>query len=172
MTIITFTKTLPASYLYSGSGVTTISLTGANTLNVTSKSEPIKIQYPKTKNMQNATPTDLPKNMVIDLKKITQTMRISGYLDDDTETAWNKFWKLIAMDARGGPLTLLTIGTSAPIYFPSNSIPNWPTTTPQAFIVGVSGDIVSDDTGDISAIFPAKPARIKVDIDIYLGYER
>jgi hypothetical protein len=111
--------------------------------------------------------------MVIDLKKITQTIKISGYLEDDnSETAWNKLWKLIAMQTRGGPLTLLTIGGSNPVYFPSGSPIVFPTNTPQAFVTNVTGEVNADDTGDITASHSAHPARIKVDLDIYLGYER
>jgi hypothetical protein len=174
MTSIILEKTLPTSKLYTGSGgVTTINLKSFGKLNISSKNEPLKIQIPKTKASQNTSPTDLPNNMVIDLKKITQIITLSGWLEDDTtETAWNKFWKLIAMQTRGGALTSLTIGTAVPQIFPSGSPIVWPTNTPQAFLTGVTGNIESDDTGDITASFSAKPARIKVDLDIYLGYER
>jgi hypothetical protein len=181
MTDIILVKTIPASNLYSGSGSTTINLKSFGKIDVASKNEPLKIQIPKTKTSQNASPTDLPNNMVIDLKKITQTIRCSGWLDDDaTETAWNKFWKLVAMQTRGGALYSLTIGAATPgkLIFPTangstvSTNPAWPTTTPQAFLTSISGSVESDDTGDISSSFSTKPARIKVDLDLYLGYER
>jgi hypothetical protein len=172
MTVLTLVKTLPASNYYTGSGVTTINL-NFTTMKINSKNEPLKIQIPKTKSSQNSSPTDLANNMVVDLKKITQTIVLSGWLDDDSsESAWNKFWKLVAMQTRGGPLTSLTIGTSVPIVFPNSTPVSYPTTTPQAFITSIGGDIESDDTGDITASHAAKPARIKVDLEIYLGYER
>jgi len=179
ITTITLVKTLPTSLIYTGSGVTTISLKNFEKMKFTSKNDPLKIQIPKTKSSQNTSPTDMYNNMVVDLKKITQIITINGYLDDnDTESAWNQYWKLVAMQTRGGPLTSLTIGTSDPLIFPTSDginpsvTPLYPTTTPQAFITSITGDIESDDTGDITASHDAKPARIKVDLEIYLGYER
>jgi hypothetical protein len=173
MTTITLIKTIPASYLYSGSGPTTISLQSFNKMMITSKNDQLKVQIPKTKSNQNAFPNAYFNNMVIDLKKVTQTLSFSGWLEDDaTQTAWNKYWKLVAMQTRGGPLTSLTIGTAVPMAFPSSLPAVYPTTTPQAFITSIQGNIDSDDTGDITANFSAKPARIKVDLEIYLGYER
>jgi hypothetical protein len=140
---------------------------------INSKKALIKVQRPKTKSNQNSTTTDQSDNQVIDLKKLEQVIKFTGWLDDDaTESAWNKFWKLVAMQTRGGALTSLTIGTSVPQIFPSSSPAIYPTTTPQAFIESVTGNIASDDTGDITALHPAKPVRIRVDLDIYLGYER
>ena len=164
---------MPASLLYTGSGVTTISLKNFDTMVVNSKKSLVKVQRPKTKATQNATTTDEADNQVIDLKKLEQTIHFSGWLQDDSvDTAWNKFWKLIAMQTRGGALTSLTIGSSVPQIFPSSSPAIYPTTTPQAFVETVTGNITADDTGDITANHPAHPARIKVDLDIYLGYER
>jgi hypothetical protein len=173
MTQITLIKTLPASLLYTGSGVTTINLKNFDNMIINSKKSLVKIQRPKTKNNQNITTTDEADNQVIDLKRLEQTIHFTGWLDDDpTETAWNKFWKLIAMQTRGGALTSLTIGTAVPQVFPSSFPAAYPTTTPQAFVETVTGNIASDDTGDITANHSAKPARIRVDLDIYLGYER
>jgi threonine synthase len=144
---------------------------------INSKKSLIKIAIPKTKQTQvaPATDNDQPDNQVIDLKRLEQAIKFSGYLEDDsTETAWNKLWKLIAMGANGGPLTSLTIGTAAQLKFPSAVAPpyKFTTSTPQAFVENVMGQIASDDTGDITASFNGKPARIKVDLDIYLGYAR
>ena len=173
MTTITLVKTLPVSSLYTGSGVTTISLKNFDNMVINSKKSLIKVQRPKPKSKQNAIPSDEADNQVIDLKRLEQVIHFTGWLEDDTtETAWNKFWKLIGMQTRGGPLTSLTLGTAVPQVFPSGTPPKYPTTTPQAFIETVTGNIASDDTGDITASHSAKPARIRVDLDIYLGYER
>ena len=173
MTVITLIMDLPVSPLYSGSGVTTISLVGAQNLIVNSKKSLTKFTKAKTKRAQDHSPTTQADNQVIDLKRIEQVIKVTGYLEDDaTETAWNKFWKLTAMQTRGGPLTSLTVGTSVPLAFPNSSPAGYPNTTPEAFVENVSGTAEADDTGDITASHSAKPARIKVDIDFYLGYER
>jgi len=181
MTAIIIVKTLPASLMYSGSGVTTINLKNFDNLIVNSKKSLIKVQRPKTKKAQNTVTTDQSDNQVIDLKKLEQVIKVTGWLeDDDVETAWNKYWKLVAMQTRGGPLTSLTIGTAVPLVFPTSSPAVYPTTTPEAFIESVTGNITADDTGDITANFStsaapgslAKPVRIKVDLDFYLGYSR
>ena len=182
MTVITLVKYLPTSLYYSGSaGNQTISLVGVNNITINSKKLLTKIQIPKTKSNQESTTTmtDQANNQVIDLKKLEQVIKFTGWLeDDDTETAWNKFWKLVGMQSKGGPLYSLTIGTSDPLIFPTSNgstvstNPVYPTTTSQAFIESITGIVESDDTGDITASHAAKPARIKVDLDIYLGYER
>jgi len=173
MTVITLVKTLPASLMYSGSGSTTITLSNFDNMVINSKKSMVKVQKPKTKNSQNATTTDQADNQVIDLKRIEQSIRFTGWLEDDAvETAWNKYWKLVGMQTRGGALTSLTIGTAVPLAFPNTTPAVFPTTTPQAFVETVTANITSDDTGDITASHAAKPARIKVDLDIYLGYER
>lgn len=177
MTTITLVKTLPTSQYYTGSGVTTITLNNFDSMVINSKKSLIKIAIPKTNNTQTAPATnnDQPDNQVIDLKRLEQSIKFSGYLEDDaTQTAWNKFWKLVAMGANGGPITSLTIGTAAQLKFPSGVAPPYKFTnsTPQAWVENIMGQISSDDTGDITANFPAKPARIKVDLDIYLGYAR
>ena len=165
MTVITLVKTLPASNFYTGSGATTITLNGANNLTLNSKKSLIKIQKPKTKSNQTSSPSDIPDNTVIDLKKCEENIRITGYLDDDaTETAWNKLWKLRAIVTIGGPLTSLTIGTAVPLVFG--------TTVADVFLESVTGIIESDDTGDITASFSTKPARIRVELNFYIGNER
>ena len=165
MTTITIVKTLPASNFYTGSGTITITLNGANNMTINSKKNLIKIQKPKTKNSQNTSPSDIPDNTVIDLKRCEENIRITGYLEDDTtETAWNKLWKLRAMVTRGGPLTSLTIGTAVPLVFG--------TTVADVFLESITGTIESDDTGDITASFTPKPARMRVELNFYIGNER
>jgi hypothetical protein len=173
MTTIKMTKTLPTSPLYTGSGVTVITLLGAQNMVINSKKSLIKVTKPKTKARQNSEDNTQPDNQVIDLKRLEQVIRVTGWIEDDaTETAWNKFWKLTAMQTRGGPLTLLEIGTAVPLKFPSATPATYPTTTAQAFLENVTGTVESDDTGDITASFSTKPVRIRLAIDFYLGYER
>jgi hypothetical protein len=165
LTVITIVKTLPASSFYTGSGATTITLNGANNLTLNSKKSLIKIQKPKTKSNQISSPSDVPDNTVIDLKKCDENIKISGYLEDDaSETAWNKLWKLRAMVSTGGPLTSLTIGTAVPLAFG--------TTVQDVFLESVTGIIEADDTGDITASFTPKPARIRLELNFYIGNER
>ena len=175
MTVITLVKSIPASVMYSGSGLTTINLKNFSSMVINVKKSLVKYSKFKTASNYNApaTESDQADNQVIDLKRIEQNIKLGGWLEDDaTDTAWNKFWKLIAMQTRGGALSSLTIGTAVPLVFPSASPPVYPTSTPAAFIESVTGNIESDDTGDITASFSAKPVRIRVDLDIYLGYER
>jgi hypothetical protein len=165
MTTITIVKTLPASSFYTGSGATTINLLGASSLILNSKKDLIKIQRPKTKSSQTGSPSDVPDNQVIDLKRCEENIRISGYLEDDaTQTAWNKLWKLRGMVTTGGKLTSLTIGTAVPLVFG--------TAVQDVFLESITGTVESDDTGDISASFSAKPARIRIDLNFYIGRER
>ena len=167
MTVITLVKTLPTSYYYTGSGVTTITLSNFDNMVINSKKNLIKVVLPKTNKTQTAPATnnDNPDNQVIDLKRVEQVIKFTGYLEDDTsETAWTKFWKLVAMQTNGGPLTSLTIGTAVPLVFG--------TTVADAFVESVTGTIESDDTGDITVAFSTKPARIRIEIVFYIGEER
>ena len=179
MTVITITKVLPTSLMYSltasdiSAGYVSITLSNFDNMIINSKKSLIKVQRPKTKKTQNTTTSDQSDNQVIDLKRQEQVIKCTGWLEDDaSQTAWNKFWKLVAMQTRGGPLRSVTIGTSVPMIFPSSSPAVYPTTTPEAFVESVTANITSDDTGDITANHAAKPARIKVDLDLYLGYSR
>jgi len=180
MTVITLRKTIPtSSAFYTGTGGdTTITFNTATDMTFNSKKSLTKYTKNKTKNSQNTSVTDQADNQVIDLKRIDQTIKMGGWLEDDaTQTAWNKFWKLWSMQSRGGPLTSLSIGTAVPLVFPSSTPAVYPTTTPQAFIENLTGQVQADDTGDITATNSAssqaiKPVRIKIDFDVYLGYER
>ena len=107
---ISLTKTIPSSTRYTGSGAITVTLTGAEQMEFGAKNDLLKINIPQSKATWTANASDLGKNYTIDLKRITDTMTIKGWLDDDsTETAWNKAWKLRAMATCGGPLTTLII---------------------------------------------------------------
>jgi hypothetical protein len=165
MTAITLVKDLPTSDYYSGSGTTTISLQAIEFIMNTKKTLQ-KIVNKKNKSRQNSSPTDQPVNKVVDLQSVEETIVIRAWLDDDeTESAWNKAWKLRAMCTRGGPLTSLTIGTATPLVFGSGDVTG-------VFLEENTFSFKSDDTGDITASHSAKPARIEVSFGFYLGEER
>lgn len=165
MTVVTLVKDLPSSNYYTSSGTTTINLSAFEFIMNTKKSM-IKIPNKKTKKNQNANPTDQPVNKVVDLQTIEESIVVRAWLDDDdSESAWNKAWKLRAMCTRGGPLTSLTIGTATPLVFGSGGVT-------EVFLEENTFTIKSDDTGDITASHSAKPARIEISFSFYLGTER
>lgn len=178
MTTITLIKTLPTSVAYTGSGVITISLIGVQQLAIDSKND--RVFYPINKTNYLTDPIDSPVKQAIDIQNCTESMKFTGWLEDDAnDTAWNKLWKLRAMATVGGPLYTLTIGTASPMVFPTpNPLiqanlntydePQQPF-IPYAYLEHVMAQIESDDTGDITASHSAKPARIKVDLDIALA---
>lgn len=160
---ISIQKTIPNSDRYTGSGDTTITLTDVNNITMNTKKALIKIPVPQSESSQDASPTDLGKNYVKDLKKIDDTIKLSGWLADGTETAWNKVWKLRAMCARGGPLTNLTIEN---IEFKS--------TTQQAFLEEINF-IAHPQRAigkDINETAGTGIARIEVSLTFYLGDAR
>ncbi len=107
---ISVTKSIPTSSWYSGTGSTTITLSGASEIIVNSKKGLIKIQIPQSDTSQTDSPSDTGLNYVKDLKKIEDNIKIRGWLEDDTgSSAWTKAWKLRAMSSSGGPLSDLTI---------------------------------------------------------------
>jgi hypothetical protein len=177
MTVITIVKTLPVSQYYTGSGPITINVLGANNLVLNCKKNLIKIQRAKTRKTQTDTPSDIPDTSVIDLKRCDENIRVSGYLEDDSSgTAWNKLWQLRGMVTTGGKITSLTIGTAAQLVFG--------TTLQDVFLESITGTVESDDTGDISnniystmtpgsgANDASKAARIRIELNFYIGKER
>ena len=151
-----------------------ISMKNFNSMIFNSKKQLVKIQIAKSKSSAAAAQIDGPDNQALDLKKLDQSFRFSGWLEDETDqTAWNKFWKIVAMQTVGGPLIALNFGSPITLAFPTaNYNPTFKTSTPQAFVENITGEVIADDTGDIMTIHPAKPARIRVDLDIYLGFSR
>jgi len=182
---ISFTKTIPAlsslgGYsIAGGSGNTSckITLAGAQNITANTKKSLIKIKTPQSETTQDANPSDKTVNRIIDLKRVDDTIKIRGELEDtdanDTSvlvdgsaedqatTAWEKYWILRAMCTRGGPLTNLTIDN---VEFKS--------TTQEAYMEAIT--MIAKSTGG-TALNTSQGdhiARITVDIDIYLGDSR
>ena len=160
---VSLTKTIPAtSNFYTTGGAQTVTLTGVNRLIIHSKKDMIKILKPKSKSTQTTADSDEFDNLVVDLKRGTDEIKIGGILEDDaTDTAWEKFWRLRAMCSRGGPLTNLTIDN---IQFTSS--------TQEAFLEEITGNITSDDTGGLNTTQGEGIGRIEIDLTIFIGDER
>ena len=109
---ITISKSLPSSSWYSGTGSTTINLSGLDNITMNTKKSLIKIQVPQSSATYTATASesDTGKNYVKDLKRIEDTIKIRGWLADTTaSSAWNQAWQLRGMCASGGVLTGMII---------------------------------------------------------------
>lgn len=160
---ISLRKTIPSSSnYYTTGGDQTITITGVNKIIVHSKKDLIKVRKAKSKSRATSENSDEFDNSIVDLKKGTDEIVISGWLDDDTsDTAWEKFWRLRAMCSRGGPLTNLTIDN---IQFKSD--------TQEAFLEDITGNINSDDTGALNSNKGNGIGRIEVSLQIFVGDER
>lgn len=166
---IYLTKTIPTSARYTGSGATTITFSGANNVTVNTKRSLIKTQIPQSKATQTASSSDLGKNYVIDLKKVEDTIKIIGWIEDSGTTsalsAWNKAWQLRAMCSTGGPLTTLAIEN---ITFSSTTASG----NVAAYLESISfvgnptpGKLLNQPVGQ-------GVARIEIDCSFYLADER
>lgn len=161
-------KSIPSSSWYTGDGDTTINLK-ITEITINSKKSLIKTPIAQSPNTQNGSPSDLGKSYVMDLKRIEDTIKLRGWLeDDDSETAWNKAWKLRSMCVSGnisgdkGALTSLTIDN---IVFSSG--------TQRAFLESVT--IIANAMNsqvDLDTSGGTGKARIEVELDIYLGDPR
>ena len=161
---ISLTKDLPSSDWYSGTGSTTITLAGATEITVNSKKSLIKIQVPQSDATQTSNPTDKGKTYVKDLKRVEDTIKIRGWVEDDTgSSAWNKAWQLRGMCTAGGPLDDLTI---------ENVV--FDTSSQEAFLEEVSfiahpltakGLRINETASDGTA-------RIEVDLSFFIGDKR
>jgi len=160
---ISVRKTIPAtSDFYTTGGDKTITLAGVTKIMPHTKKELIKINRRKTKARQTSENTDKFDNQVVDLKNGTDEIVINGWLEDDSsDTAWEKYWMLRAMVARGGPLTSFVLEN---ITFSSS--------TQEAFLEDVAGIIKADDTGAINVSAGTDVARIEVTLTIFIGDER
>ena len=160
---ISVQKTIPSSSnFYTTGGDQTITLAGTTKIIVHTKKSLIKINRRKNKSRQISEDTDEFDNKVVDLKNGTDDIVIQGWIEDDSaDTAWEKFWRLRAMTARGGPLTNLTIEN---IQFKS--------ATQQAFLEDVAGTIIGDDTGSINVSRGDGVARIELVLTFFIGDER
>jgi len=162
---IQVTQTLPSSDWYSGSGVTTINLADVSNITINTKKSLIKIQLPESKSTQEANPSDKGRSYIKDLKKIEDTIKIRGWVIDETgETAWNKAWKLRAMAASGGPVTNLTIEN---VEFKS--------ATQQAFLEActiIAKPLKTTFNKNLNEVSKQGIARLEVDLDFFVGNER
>ena len=164
--VISVTKTIPASDWYSATGSTTITLAGADDIIMNTKKSLIKIPIPQSAATVAANPSDKGKNYVKDLKKIEDTIKIKGWIIDQTDSsAWQQAWQLRAMSSSGGPLTNLIVENLT-----------FSDATQEAFLEEVNFiahparalQLRIDETssGSIDA------ARIEIDLSFYLGDER
>ena len=161
---ISLTKDLPSSDWYSGTGSTTITLAGATEIQINTKKELIKIKVPQSQATQDSNPSDKGKIYVKDLKNVDDTIRIRGWIEDDsTDSAWNKAWKLRGMCASGGPLDNLTIEN---VVFDSS--------TQQAFLEEVTfiAHPLTSKGLRINETASDGIARIEVDLNFFIGDKR
>jgi hypothetical protein len=180
--VVSLTKAIPTSSWYTGGNAstattTTIVLNGVQEITCNTKKALTKIPIPQAKGTQTlvANYSDKGKNYVLDLKRIEDTIKIRGVLEDDsTDSAWNKAWKLRAMCSSGGALTTFIIDN---IQFTS--------ATQQAFLEDVTFIAKPTDSG-LSTGLPAGLdesvvavsdtnngiARIEVDLTFYIGNPR
>ena len=109
--VITIRKTIPSSDWYLGSGNTTINLADVSEITINTKNTLRIIRRLESLSTQSSLDSDKSRNTILDLKNITDTLKIRGWvIDDASETAWNKAWKLRAMCTTGqGALTSLII---------------------------------------------------------------
>jgi hypothetical protein len=161
--IISLSKTLPVTgTYYTSGGSVTINLIGVKDIVIHSKKELTNIQRVASSNTQNANPTDEFNNLILDLKKGTDEINITGWIeDDDTDTAWNKFWKLRAMCSRGGSLSSFTLGDKV-----------FSSSTQEIFLEDIQGTYNPDDTGTIQSNFKSGTARIQVRLNLLIGDAR
>lgn len=162
---ITVTKTLTSSDWYTGTGSTTITLADVQTIDINSKKSLIKIQLPESSATQAGSPSDKGRNFIKDLKKVEDVVRIKGWITDNAgETAWNKAWKLRAMESSGGPVDNLTIEN---VVFSS--------ATQQAFLERVffsAKPLKPTYNKNLNEVAKEGLARIEVDLTFFIGDER
>ena len=172
---ISLQKTIPStSDFYTLGGDTTITLNGVKEITFNSKKNLIKIQRPVSPSNQVAIPSDEPQNMVIDLKRVEENLTIRGWLvDDATGTAWQKAWKLRAMETTGGSIAAFVWDN---LTFNSSTIP--------VFLEEVRFIHFSQDTQSISSttldstLTPTVTTqdtgqtRLEINLTLYFGEDR
>jgi len=161
--VVSVRKTIPTtSNFYTTGGDQTITLAGTTKIIFHTKKALIKINRRKNKSRQASEDSDEFDNQVVDLKHGTDEVVINGWIeDDDTDTAWEKYWRLRAMCSRGGPLTNLTIED---IEFKG--------ATQEAFLEDIAGTIIADDTGSINVSKGEGIVRIELVLSFFIGDER
>lgn len=157
---ITLRKTIPASDWYTGSGDTIINILGVEEININTKKSLTKITIPQSEGTWSSNNSDKARGYVLDLKRVEDTIKIRGWVEDDSsETAWNKAWKIRAMAVTGGPLTSLIIEGK-----------EFSTSTQQCYIEECNINVdPRDDSGGLSINMGDGTARITVDLTIYVG---
>lgn len=164
---IVITKTLPTSSWYTGSGgVTSITLSGLNSIIVNTKKTLTKSQIAKTSYSTASTGSDNGVNYVRDLKKVEDNIKLNGWLVDTTDSsAWTKAWKLRAMSTVNGPVTSLIIENLT-----------FGTGSQQAFLeevnfIGKPSRSLGLTINNTSSASMGK-SRIEIDLSFYLGTSR
>ncbi|MBE3092812.1 MAG: hypothetical protein IMZ51_04040 [Chloroflexi bacterium] len=159
---ITISKVLPTSSWYSGSGATTITLSGLNSMTIHSKKDLIKIKILKS----NDTSSDKGMTWIKDLKNIDFEMKLRGWLVDTTaSSAWTQAWKLRAMCTSQGPIASLIIedktftSSTQQVYLEDINIIAHPNRT--------QGLRINETSSKSLGV-----ARIEADLSLYAGDQR
>lgn len=159
---ISVSKSIPTSAFYTGSGATTVTLKGVQDIIINTKKSLIKINIPRSTSRQNSSPSDFGDNKIKDLQRVETTIKFRCFVEDgDSETAWNKFWKLRAMCSSGGALSSLVIEN---LTFSSGQ------TT--AFLEEVTGTAPPFQGKTINTNSNLKAERIACDLTFYIGEAR
>lgn len=160
---VVLNKTLPLiGTYYSSGGEVSISIKGVKEVVIHTKKNLTNIQKVESPNKQNLKPSDEFNNWILDLKKGVDEINILGWLEDDiTDTAWNKFWKLRAMCARGGSLSSFVLGDKT-----------FSSSTQEVFLEDVQGVYNPDDTGNIYNHQSKDVARMQVRLNLLVGDAR
>jgi len=123
------------------------------------------MNQPESKSRQEANPSDKGRNFVKDLKKIEDTLKIRGWVIDDTaETAWNKAWQLRSMAAAGGAVTSLIIENVT-----------FSTATQEATLESstiIAKPLKTTFNKNLNEIAKKGIARIEIDLAFYIGDTR
>jgi hypothetical protein len=163
---IIINKTLPTSSFYTGSGAVSITLSGINSMTFNTKRDLLKIQIPKSPGNVANTGSDLGTTYVKDLKRITDNIKLRGWLTDNTgSSAWNQLWQLRGMTTVGGPCSSLVLEdktfdtSSVSAYLEEvNAIPH---------TNRVQGLTINNTNSSSLGL-----ARIEVDLSFFLGTAR
>jgi len=149
----------PSSFFYNYGGDKTITLNGASKFIMHTKKDLQKIPNKKGVATWESENTDVINTRILDLKTGTDDFVINGWLEDDaTDTAWEKYFRLRAMAAMGGPLTNFTMEDIV-----------WTDATQQVYLEDISGTIIADDTGSINVLKKDGTARIEVTMTIFVA---
>lgn len=160
---ISITAPISTSSWYTGTGSTTITLDGVTDIISNTKKSLLKIQLPQADATQVSNPSDKGKNYVKDLKRIEDSIKIRGWLVDNTgsDTAWSRAWKLRGMCASGGPVTTLVIEDKT-----------FDTGSQQAWLEEVTWTANALDSTRVNTSLGKGKARIELDLSFYLGDKR